>query len=115
MERLHAHGPYKGTNPQGYSGYVSGKVSKKTCFFIETSYEKKTPINNDSRYNNDGEIEEVHNTNNNNKKRKGSNAVEMPETFGNASSSTAAASNNRHGSYSHHNSSSDSNRHKKYR
>ncbi|CAF3465589.1 unnamed protein product [Rotaria sp. Silwood1] len=74
MEKLHAHGPYKGDNYGAHSRYD----------YDEEQYETKS-----------------------------SNAIDMPETFGNAASSS---SKDRNGSYNHHYSSStDSYRDKKYR
>ncbi|CAF1155236.1 unnamed protein product [Rotaria sordida] len=74
MEKLHAHGPYKGDNFGAYSRY---DYDEEQC---ET---------------------------------KSSNAIDMPETFGNAASSS---SKDRNGSHNHHYSSStDSYRNRKYR
>ena len=96
MEKLHAHGPYKGGNHGAHSRYVRWQVSKDALisliavnspFFVFLSF----------RYGyNEYEEEEQYPS-------KSSNAIEMPETFGNASSSAAASS------------SSDSYRDRKYR
>ncbi|CAF4845006.1 unnamed protein product, partial [Rotaria magnacalcarata] len=73
MERLHAHGPYKGDSYGENSRYD----------YEDEQYESKS-----------------------------SNAIDMPETFGNAASS----SKDRNGTYNqHYSSSSDSHRDKKYR
>ncbi|CAF1180410.1 unnamed protein product [Adineta ricciae] len=80
MEKLHAHGPYKGDNYGAHSRYGYDE------------YEEE---------------EEQHN------RGRSSNAIDMPETFGNVGPSS---SNDRNGSYSkHHASSSDPYRDKKYR
>ncbi|CAF0922403.1 unnamed protein product [Adineta steineri] len=77
MEKLHAHGPYKGDNYGAHSRYGYDEYEE------EEQYQSKT-----------------------------SNAIDMPETFGNVASS----SNDRNGSYNkHYSSTSDSYRDKKYR
>lgn len=95
MEKLHAHGPYKGGNHGAHSRYVRWQVSKDALisliavnspFFVFLSF----------RYGyNEYEEEEQYPS-------KSSNAIEMPETFGNASSAAASSS-------------SDSYRDRKYR
>ena len=88
MEKLHAHGPYKGDNYGAHSRYVRWKVSKGgTLSSIVVCCDSIR-----FRYGYDEYEEEEQYPS------KASNAIDMPETFGNVATS-----------------SSDSNRDKKYR
>ena len=78
MEKLHAHGPYKGDNYGENSRYVRWKVSKDgTLFSIAVCCNSIS-----FRYGYDGYEEEEQYPS------KSSNAIDMPETFGNVASSS---------------------------